>query len=62
MHKLAWQVQELEELIKCMRKILVEVNVIMEKISDQHADLVSENVARSSKNCSNTCFCFYAEH
>ena len=50
MHKLAWQVQELEELIKCMRKILVEVNVIMEKICDQHADLVSENVARSLGN------------
>lgn len=50
MHKLAWQVQELEQLIKCMRKLLVEVNAIMEKISDQHADLVSENVAKSLCN------------
>ena len=44
--KLAWQVHELEELIKCARKLLLEVTVLMEKVKDEHYDLVKENVAQ----------------
>ncbi len=44
--KLAWQVQELEVLIKDVRKLVVNISALREKVQDEHYDLVKENTAR----------------
>ncbi len=44
--KLAWQVQELEDLIKGLRKMVVDISTMSEKIQDEQYNLVKENVAR----------------
>ncbi len=44
--KLAWQVQELEDFIKGLRKMVVDISTMSEKKQDEQYDLVKENVAR----------------
>ena len=44
--KLAWEVKELEEFIQLSRKLVMEMNVIGERIVDTGCSMVIENMAK----------------
>ena len=49
--KLAWQVKELEDLIQQMRKLVVDISMVMSKVQDdQQCNLVNDNVAKQLGN------------
>ena len=45
--KLAWAVREVEELIQQGRKLIVDMQVLIERLSDEGCNAVVENIARS---------------
>lgn len=45
--KLAWNVQELQELTASVRQLIVDISSLREKITDVQYDIVKENTART---------------